>query len=80
MDGQTKLLIACGVLGGIVLILAAIYAYIYYTQIRPTQHRARHHSDRYTPVHQGSGDADDRKLRHAFMIFSYTHRAKSDAV
>ena len=82
-EGST-LLIVCAVLGGLVLLLGAVYAYIYYTQIRP-RHRPRH-DDRYsrsvlqTTSGNAQGDADDRRFFHPFMILSYANRVKADTV
>ena len=82
-EGGQTLLIVCAVLGGLVLILGAVYAYIYYTQIRP-RHRPRH-EDCYAPrstqtQNGGSGEGEDRRFFHPFMILSYANRVKGDAV
>ena len=72
------MLIIAAVLGGLVVILGAIYAYIYYTQIRP-RHRPIH-EDRYRNNLQMSSqaDGDDKRIFHPFMILSYAAKVKMD--
>ena len=71
------LVVITAVLGGLVLIVGAIYAYIYYTKIRPKQRPI--HEERYSRNHpqmKAQGDGDDKKILHPFMILSYAAKMK----
>ena len=52
MDTGTKLWVACAVLGALVVLLGAMYAYVYYTQIKPRRGRVRQNPHM---LHQGPG-------------------------
>ena len=78
MDVCTTLLVITTVLGVLVLIVAAIYAYIYYTQITPR--RRVPHEDRFAiPQNTAQTDPEERRLFHPFMILSYAGRWKKGA-
>ena len=74
--------IVCAVLGGLVTILAVIYAYIYFTRIRPQHHRFSS-EDRYVtrPTQQVSGQTeneDNKRLFQPFLIWSYANRVRRE--
>ena len=80
MEGKFIIVIVCAVLGGLVMILAAIYAYIYFTRIRP--HHRFTTEDRYTrPVQQMTGQTeneDNKRLFQPFLILSYANRMRRE--
>ena len=80
MEGGFILLILSAVLGGLVLILAAIYAYVFYTKIRP--HQRHVHDDGYLrtpPQNTTQPEPEEKRLFHPFMILAYANRIKRDA-
>ena len=71
------LLIVSAVMGGIVVILGAVYAYVYYTQIR-IRPRHKYPVRTHPPTIQMNQDPDPevRHLFHPFMILAYAGRFK----
>ena len=71
MDNTGKfLLLVSGVLGCIASILAAVYAYVYYTRIKP-QHRKTLRTSRHQiqqPQGHSGRDADQLKMIHPLLL------------
>ena len=72
------LVVTAGVLGGVVLILAAVYAYIYYTYIQPRSRRI-HPIENLPPTQAASTqqEVEDTKMpMHPFLLYAYVAKFK----
>ena len=90
MDGKFILVIVCLTLAGVVVILAMIYAYIYFTQIHSPRRRSFTGSNRNNMRSRGhmicqsgatsGGDTqeDNKRLFQPFIILSYASRIRRD--
>ena len=78
MDFGFILLIISAILGGIVVVLASVYAYVYHTQIRPGHRRKVDDEFRNPPMqqHQQEPETGRKRLFHPFMILAYASRWK----
>ena len=92
-DVGAILLLVSAAMGGVVVVLAALYAYVYYTQLRIIRRRTgKAHVDgqiRRPPISQvkewskesgGGDDKGDRRIFHPFMILAYASRIKRSNV
>ena len=79
------LLVTVGVLGGLVLVLGAIYAYIWCVKIRPRhrpmgeEHRISHYSRDLQTIPSPAEEQQKGKIKtHPFFIVSYMSRVKAE--
>ena len=75
--GMTLLIISA-VLGGLVVILGAIYAYIYYTRINRRHRPIRDEHHLRNQSSSAQQDSEEKRPFHPFLILSYAAKVKRD--
>ena len=90
MDASLTLLIVCAVLGGLVIILGLIYAYIHCFKLNHRSRsrcaddaRAHYHAreGQLTANETGSSsDANRKKTVHPFLLWGYAAKFRKDSV
>ena len=79
MESSLVLVIIAAVLGGLVMILGSIYAYIYCVKLKPRKHNAHDHRLPHyhsEPGHSGTADGAKGIKTHPFFIMHYMKKMK----